>query len=244
MYSDLAKYVKQEQYRFNGYNDDATLMFYKNYAKQFYARVTAEEGKVGKESKESLNNIYRRYLVSTQTTDEDFATAAFLMILKLDTIPKVYQKLGIDEEVASVAYTYKRTYKLHERKPQSKQKKGYPRTINGAPAPSCDCRKFLDHCYIIYANGQVYSRKSNGFLRGKWDPSKGQLFHFKGDRDTHDYFYSAAELVAAAFIDNPNGYKLVGFKDGNNANANLNNLYYKNVRDDKEHKPVPFEFYE
>ena len=34
------------------------------------------------------------------------------------------------------------------------------------------------------------------------------------------------------------------FKDGNNANANLNNLYYKNVRDDKEHKPVPFEFYE
>lgn len=34
-------------------------------------------------------------------------------------------------------------------------------------------------------------------------------------------------LVAEAFINNPNGYTNVGFRDGNNKNCHADNLYWK-----------------
>ena len=236
MYSSLSRYVKQEQFKVGGFEGADTLTMYKDYALTIYKKAKANN------ADEKLNNIYKYYLEATHTSDTNFATVAFLLMLKADSIPSVSKKLGIDQTVALIAYKYKRYYKLYESMP--KHKKGYPRTIKGAPAPLCEARQFLDHCYIVYANGMVYSRKSSGYLTGKWVQGKGQLFHLSGDDNKVDYFFSAGELVAAAFLPNPKGYKLVSYKDNNQANADVSNLSYRAGGDPKNHKAVPFKFYE
>ena len=78
--------------------------------------------------------------------------------------------------------------------------------------------------YVVYEDGSIENCK--GRLLSPVLSTKGYLkvgLTVKGERK----FYYVARLVAEEFIPNPNGYKYVGFKDGNKENCSADNLYWK-----------------
>ena len=82
-------------------------------------------------------------------------------------------------------------------------------------------KKEIKQCkgYYITENGKIYDSKDN------------QLKTFKNTIgyecvEINEMYYTVAYLVARAFIENTEGCMLVGFKDGDITNINVDNLYW------------------
>lgn len=83
--------------------------------------------------------------------------------------------------------------------------------------------------YIVYKDGSVVN--CHGRSLSPVSTPHGYLkvgLTIKGKRK----FYYVSRLVAEEFIPNPNGYKYVGFKDGNKENCSADNLYWKEFYND------------
>lgn len=84
--------------------------------------------------------------------------------------------------------------------------------------------------YKISNSGLIYAYPSwkgtrfddSSIILPRYDNTKcdGIVFHRGNDSD----FFTVSELVAKAFVDNPNNYDNIRFKDGNNKNNDANNL--------------------
>ena len=98
-----------------------------------------------------------------------------------------------------------------------------------------------DENYLIYSNGDLYSKKVNRFLKGKVDNVGYKTYALalqerrsKSGKKLSKMVY-AHRLVAEYFLENPNNYDIVHHKDGNRLNNNVENLEWTNV---KEHNQL------
>lgn len=84
-----------------------------------------------------------------------------------------------------------------------------------------------DNNYVIFDTGELYSKKSKAFLKGKIDNvgyrSYSVTFHNSGLGTYRKYLY-AHRLVAEYFIPNPKNLPVVNHIDENRLNNNVNNL--------------------
>lgn len=101
-----------------------------------------------------------------------------------------------------------------------------------------------DENYLIYSNGDLYSKKVNRFLKGKIDNVGYKTYALalqekrsKSGKKLSKMVY-AHRLVAEYFLDNPNNYDIVHHKDGNRLNNNVENLEWTNVKEHNRHHNV------
>ena len=101
-----------------------------------------------------------------------------------------------------------------------------------------------DENYLIYSNGDLYSKKVNRFLKGKIDNVGYKTYALalqerrsKSGKKLSKMVY-AHRLVAEYFLDNPNNYDIVHHKDGNRLNNNVENLEWTNVKEHNQHHSV------
>ena len=94
-----------------------------------------------------------------------------------------------------------------------------------------------DENYLIYSNGDLYSKKVNRFLKGKIDNVGYKTYALalqerrsKSGKKLSKMVY-AHRLVAEYFLENPNNYDIVHHKDGNRLNNNVENLEWTNVKE-------------
>lgn len=84
-----------------------------------------------------------------------------------------------------------------------------------------------DSDYLIYEDGQVFSKKTNRFLKGKIDNVGYQVYSLNFINPTtgkKGKMMYAHRLVAEYFIDNPNNLPFVHHKDENKLNNHVSNL--------------------
>jgi hypothetical protein len=101
-----------------------------------------------------------------------------------------------------------------------------------------------DENYLIYSNGDLYSKKVNRFLKGKVDNVGYKTYALalqerrsKSGKKLSKMVY-AHRLVAEYFLENPNNYDIVHHKDGNRLNNNVENLEWINVKEHNQHHNV------
>ena len=101
-----------------------------------------------------------------------------------------------------------------------------------------------DENYLIYSNGDLYSKKVNRFLKGKIDNVGYKTYALalqerrsKSGKKLSKMVY-AHRLVAEYFLENPNNYDIVHHKDGNRLNNNVENLEWTNVKEHNQHHSV------
>lgn len=101
-----------------------------------------------------------------------------------------------------------------------------------------------DENYLIYSNGDLYSKKVNRFLKGKVDNVGYKTYALalqerrsKSGKKLSKMVY-AHRLVAEYFLENPNNYDIVHHKDGNRLNNNVENLEWANVKEHNQHHNV------
>ena len=75
---------------------------------------------------------------------------------------------------------------------------------------------------------EIRNEITHRIVKGSFNKYSGKLFYF-GD----NCFMPLKKLIAMQFIENPNNYKFVIFKDGNVNNYSLDNLEWS----EKQHKP-------
>lgn len=76
--------------------------------------------------------------------------------------------------------------------------------------------------YEIFEDGTIYSYKTNKFITGY----KSNYCYVDLFKNGKKYKFSRHRLVAEHFINNPNNYTIVGHKDDNPFNNNVDNLYW------------------
>lgn len=76
--------------------------------------------------------------------------------------------------------------------------------------------------YIIYTNGDIYSKKINRFLKQRTDKLGYKAVHLYNNNKGKTI--RVHRLVAKAFLPNPNNYKYVNHKDETRDNNNVDNL--------------------
>ena len=101
-----------------------------------------------------------------------------------------------------------------------------------------------DENYLIYSNGDLYSKKVNRFLKGKVDNVGYKTYALalqekrsKSGKKLSKMVY-AHRLVAEYFLENPNNYDIVHHKDGNRFSTLLFNLEWTNVKEHNQHHNV------
>ena len=101
-----------------------------------------------------------------------------------------------------------------------------------------------DENYLIYSNGDLYSKKVNRFLKGKVDNVGYKTYTLalqerrsKSGKKLSKMVY-AHRLVAEYFLENPNNYDIVHHKDGNRLNNNVENLEWTNVKEHNQNHNV------
>lgn len=101
-----------------------------------------------------------------------------------------------------------------------------------------------DENYLIYSNGELYSKKVNRFLKGKIDNVGYKTYNLtlqekrsKSGKKLSKMVY-AHRLVAEYFLENPNNYDIVHHKDGNRLNNNVENLEWVNSKQHNQHHNV------
>lgn len=82
--------------------------------------------------------------------------------------------------------------------------------------------------YLINRKGEVYSKKTNKFLK-PWLDSKGYL-QVQLLKNGNKYSFKVHRLVAIVFLPNPNNLPEVNHKDENKQNPNLDNLEWCTVK--------------
>ena len=75
--------------------------------------------------------------------------------------------------------------------------------------------------YLIYSNGQVYSKYKNIFLSQR---ERNNYLAVNLYKDKKMYTKNVHRLVAEAFIPNPNNLPIVNHKDNNKLNNDVSNL--------------------
>lgn len=99
-----------------------------------------------------------------------------------------------------------------------------------------------DSDYLIYENGQLYSKKANRFLKGKIDNVGYQVYalaigdKFSVNNKRKSKMLYAHRLVAEYFIPNPLNLPYVHHKDGNRLNNNVNNLDWTTAAENNLYK--------
>lgn len=83
--------------------------------------------------------------------------------------------------------------------------------------------------YIIYSNGSIFNKDTGKFLIGGAYGNTKQLLYYL-NRSGRRISTPISVLLAKAFIENPNKYKYVRFKDGNEENISLENLEWTDTR--------------
>lgn len=101
-----------------------------------------------------------------------------------------------------------------------------------------------DENYLIYSNGDLYSKKVNRFLKGKVDNVGYKTYALalqerrsKSGKKLSKMVY-AHRLVAEYFLENPNNYDIVHHKDGNRLNNNVENLEWVNTKQHNQYHNV------
>ena len=101
-----------------------------------------------------------------------------------------------------------------------------------------------DENYLIYSNGDLYSKKVNRFLKGKIDNVGYKTYALalqekrsQSGKKLSKMVY-AHRLVAEYFLENPNNYDIVHHKDGNRLKNNIENLEWTNVKEHNQHHSV------
>lgn len=101
-----------------------------------------------------------------------------------------------------------------------------------------------DENYLIYSNGDLYSKKVNRFLKGKIDNVGYKTYALalqekrsQSGKKLSKMVY-AHRLVAEYFLENPNNYDVVHHKDGNRLNNNVENLEWTNVKEHNQRHNV------
>lgn len=77
--------------------------------------------------------------------------------------------------------------------------------------------------YIIYSNGEVYSKSKNKIMLGFLNKDGYMLVRLVSDNGKVRN-YRVHRLVAKAFIPNPNNYPVINHKDENKLNNDVSNL--------------------
>lgn len=106
--------------------------------------------------------------------------------------------------------------------------------------------------YIVYSNGEIFSKYTNRFLTGKVDNvgykvyalAIGDELRSCSNKKLSKMIY-AHRLVAQLFLDNPNNYIYVHHKDGNKLNNDVSNLEWApSVQNAQyQHKPSKPKYY-
>ena len=79
--------------------------------------------------------------------------------------------------------------------------------------------------YLIYDNGQVWSKKRKIFL--KQTQSKEQYMFVNLSRNgKQNHIRAVHKLVAEHYLDNPDKLPVVHHRDGDKTNNNVNNLFW------------------
>lgn len=87
--------------------------------------------------------------------------------------------------------------------------------------------------YLIYANGNLYSKLRGRFLKKKINKYGYVIYHTKTGVKQ---FPTAHYLVATAFLSNPNGYTQINHIDGNKENNNVENLEWCTASENAWHR--------
>lgn len=86
-----------------------------------------------------------------------------------------------------------------------------------------------DSNYLVYSDGQVYSKKVKRFLKGKIDNSGYQVYSLIINGKQKMLY--AHRLVAETFLENPKNLPYVHHKDENRLNNNIENLEWISSQD-------------
>lgn len=87
--------------------------------------------------------------------------------------------------------------------------------------------------YYVTEDGKIWSSKSNKFIAQRVSPKGYYIVNLSINK--HCKTYQVHNLVATAFIPNPNNYNVINHKDGNKLNNNINNLEWCTYKYNTQH---------
>lgn len=87
--------------------------------------------------------------------------------------------------------------------------------------------------YYITEDGRIWSSKSNKFIAQRISPKGYYVVNLSINK--HCKTYQVHNLIAIAFIPNPNNYNVINHKDGNKLNNNINNLEWCTQKYNMQH---------
>lgn len=94
-----------------------------------------------------------------------------------------------------------------------------------------------DNLYRISSLGRIMSDHGNGYRRMKPNANNhGQVFIMLSEKGEMPRSEMLCMLVARAFVDNPNNYKHIRFKDGNPLNCRADNLEWIRLTENQENQ--------
>ena len=96
--------------------------------------------------------------------------------------------------------------------------------------------------YKVSNLGRVYNVKKQKIQTPIIDNSNNLVIGFADENGKHINCY-IRKVVASLFLDNPNNYKGIGFKDNNRHNCSADNLYYYQRLSDIKKNPEKFAEY-
>lgn len=100
-----------------------------------------------------------------------------------------------------------------------------------------DSPEFEGKGYLISSDGDVKSEKRGATLALSTNKISRGRYVCLIDNEGKEHRKNVAVLVAVAFVENPNNYMLVGFKDENPSNCNAKNLYWMPSKVSTPRKP-------
>ena len=84
--------------------------------------------------------------------------------------------------------------------------------------------------YYADKNGNIYKRKNNKLLKKKLYLNNKNGYIYCGLKINGKYqSYRVQRIIAQTFLENPNNFNIVGHKDNNKSNNNIENLYWTNI---------------
>ena len=84
--------------------------------------------------------------------------------------------------------------------------------------------------YYADKNGNIYKRKNNKLLKKKLYLNNKNGYIYCGLKINGKYqSYRVHRIIAQTFLENPNNFNIVGHKDNNKSNNNIENLYWTNI---------------